>query len=118
MKTGGDSDEDSLFDEDDDSEDEESDEGTESTICRFYYAENINYLTTIVISFSHSDADGRPELKGRAKWLKKAVTAKDPLEDAAKKEEKKRRTDKSDKKRYPSTSILTSFLSHHHAPGI
>lgn len=46
-----------------------------------------------------SDADGRPELKGRAKWLKKAVTAKDPLEDAAKKEEKKRRTDKSDKKR-------------------
>jgi hypothetical protein len=45
------------------------------------------------------DADGRPELKGRAKWLKKAVTAKDPLEDAAKKEEKKRRTDKSDKKK-------------------
>ena len=27
VKTGGDSDEDSLFDEDDDSEDEESDEG-------------------------------------------------------------------------------------------
>ena len=49
--------------------------------------------------FLLEDADGRPELKGRAKWLKKAVSAKDPLEEAAKKEEKKRRTDKSDKKR-------------------
>ena len=49
--------------------------------------------------FLFKDADGRPELKGRAKWLKKAVSAKDPLEEAAKKEEKKRRTDKSDKKR-------------------
>ena len=67
-----------------------------------------------------TDADGRPELKGRAKWLKKAVTAKDPLEDAAKKEEKKRRTDKSDKKRcyrkfegkhdHPSDEVNLKFL--------
>ena len=61
-------------------------------------------LSLIYCNSSHSyflfeDADGRPELKGRAKWLKKAVSAKDPLEEAAKKEEKKRRTDKSDKKR-------------------
>jgi hypothetical protein len=32
VKTGGDSDEDSLFDEDDDSEDDESDDGESSTV--------------------------------------------------------------------------------------
>ena len=112
MKTGGDSDEDSLFDEDDDSDDEESDEGlsyalnlSHSTIwiwhgaayfiIPFFDAHDLYFKCHLPIT----DADGRPELKGRAKWLKKAVTAKDPLEDAAKKEEKKRRTDKSDKKR-------------------
>lgn len=120
VKTGGDSDEDSLFDEDDDSEDEESDEGKLSFRVTSYSSWpwcdvataatwSLTSTNSALLKLSHalihchinvlSDADGRPELKGRAKWLKKAVTAKDPLEDAAKKEEKKRRTDKSDKKR-------------------
>lgn len=43
--------------------------------------------------------DGRPELKGRAKWLKKAGAIKDPAEEAAKKENKRLRTEKSDKKK-------------------
>ena len=61
---------------------------------------SLPYISNSSITyFLLEDADGRPELKGRAKWLKKAVSAKDPLEEAAKKEEKKRRTDKSDKKR-------------------
>jgi len=55
-----DSDDDSLFDQDDDDSDEDSE-----------------------------DDDGRGELKGRARWLKKVVTAKTP-EDEAKEREKKR----------------------------
>ena len=46
MKTGGDSDEDSLFDEDDESDDEESDEGEDTAPpIQLYNAPNITYCT-------------------------------------------------------------------------
>jgi hypothetical protein len=47
VKTGGDSDEDSLFDEDDDSEDEESDEG--KTLHMIYLARDLTLYMIYLI---------------------------------------------------------------------
>lgn len=70
-KSGDDSDEDSLFDQDDSDSDESSD-----------------------------DEDGRGELKGRARWLKKVPTAKSQEEEAREREKKRLRAEKTlEKKR-------------------
>ena len=53
VKTGGDSDEDSLFDEDDDSEDDESDDGESSTFEWGAYVALSASRTCAVLSMFH-----------------------------------------------------------------